>query len=86
MLGVFDGLLEAPTVFAPEAARGADGSCADNRGSEGRPLGAALLLSAFIPALTYYPAFALGGTFVAPSRFLPQGITNQILVWVVING
>src|ERR1700744_6678093 len=46
----------------------------------------ALLLSAFIPALTYYPAFALGGTFVTPSRFLPQGITNQILVWAVING
>src|ERR1700721_37721 len=46
----------------------------------------ALLLSAFIPALTYYPAFALGGTFVTPSRFLPQGITNQILVWAVVNG
>ena len=28
---------------------------------------AAFVLSAFIPALTYYPAFALGGTFVTPS-------------------
>src|SRR6202012_2099800 len=46
----------------------------------------ALLLSAFIPALTYYPAFALGGTFVTASPFLPQNITNQILVWAVING
>ena len=44
------------------------------------------MLSAFIPALTYYPAFALGGTFVTPSAFLPQGITNQIMVWAVING
>jgi hypothetical protein len=46
---------------------------------------AAFILSAFIPALTYYPAFALGGTFVKPSAWLPQGITNQILVWAVIN-
>ena len=44
------------------------------------------MLSAFIPALTYYPAFALAGTFVKPSAFLPQGITNQIMVWAIING
>jgi hypothetical protein len=52
----------------------------------GRRWTAALILSAFLPALTYYPAFALGGSFVTPSAFLPQGITNQILVWAVING
>jgi hypothetical protein len=46
----------------------------------------ALVLSAFIPALTYYPAFALGGAFVTPSAYLPQGITNQILVWAILNG
>ena len=63
----------------------ADGSTPLDTARGGRWAGA-LLLSAFIPALTYYPAFALGGTFVAPSRFLPQGITNQILVWVIING
>ena len=45
----------------------------------------AFVLSAFIPALTYYPAFALAGTFVKPSAFLPQGITNQIMVWAIIN-
>ena len=28
----------------------------------------------------------MGGTFVKPSALLPQGITNQILVWAVING
>ncbi|HET7491268.1 MAG TPA: alpha/beta fold hydrolase, partial [Bradyrhizobium sp.] len=81
MLGVFDGLLDAP-VFArlslPEDASVAAKVTA-------RRWKAAFVLSAFIPALTYYPAFALGGTFVMPSRFLPQGVTNQILVWVVIN-
>src|SRR3984893_14022985 len=47
---------------------------------------AAFVLSAFIPALTYYPAFALAGAFVAPSHFLPQGVTNQIMTWGIING
>jgi hypothetical protein len=83
VIGVFDGLLEAP-IFArlrlPEAAL-----LPEFEAAQGRRWTAAFILSAFIPALTYYPAFALGGTFLAPSKFLPQGITNQILAWVVIN-
>jgi pimeloyl-ACP methyl ester carboxylesterase len=83
VIGVFDGLLESP-IFArlrlPEAAL-----LPEFEAAKGRRWTAAFILSAFIPALTYYPAFALGGTFLAPSKFLPQGITNQILAWVVIN-
>jgi pimeloyl-ACP methyl ester carboxylesterase len=83
VIGVFDGLLEAP-IFArlrlPEPAL-----LPEFEAAQGRRWTAAFILSAFIPALTYYPAFALGGTFLAPSKFLPQGITNQILAWVVIN-
>jgi pimeloyl-ACP methyl ester carboxylesterase len=83
VIGVFDGLLEAP-IFArlrlPEPAL-----LPEFEAAKGRRWTAAFILSAFIPALTYYPAFALGGTFLAPSKFLPQGITNQILAWVVIN-
>ena len=95
LLGVFDGLLEAPifsSLRLPEIADGSVPADAAPQGSitqgsiHGGRWVAALLLSAFIPALTYYPAFALGGTFVAASRYLPQGITNQILVWAVING
>ena len=63
----------------------ADGTMPEHSAASGRRWTAAFILSAFIPALTYYPAFALGGTFVTPSAWLPQGITNQILVWVVIN-
>ena len=85
LLGTFDGLLEAPAFSRLRLPQPADGSTPLETAKGGRWLGA-LLLSAFIPALTYYPAFALGGTFVTPSRFLPQGITNQILVWVVLNG
>jgi pimeloyl-ACP methyl ester carboxylesterase len=83
VIGVFDGLLEAP-IFArlrlPEPAL-----LPEFEAAKGRRWTAAFILSAFIPALTYYPAFALGGTFLAPSKFLPQGITNQVLAWVVIN-
>jgi pimeloyl-ACP methyl ester carboxylesterase len=86
LLGVFDGLLDAPVFSHLRLPAVADGSVpAKLEASRGRTL-AAFMLSAFVPALTYYPAFALGGTFVTPSRFLPQGITNQILVWAVING
>ena len=86
LLGVFDGLLEAPVFSRLRQPVVADGFVQKDTASQGGRWLGALLLSAFIPALTYYPAFALGGTFVTPSRFLPQGITNQILVWAVING
>jgi pimeloyl-ACP methyl ester carboxylesterase len=86
LLGVFDGLLEAPNFSHLRLPEIADGSVPPAAASRGRRWTTALILSAFIPALTYYPAFALGGTFVTPSAYLPQGITNQILVWVVLNG
>ncbi|MGO8912295.1 MAG: alpha/beta hydrolase [Bradyrhizobium sp.] len=86
LLGVFDGLLGA-SVFSrlglPESAAAVAPA---KVASSGRRWTVAFVLSAFIPALTYYPAFALGGTFVTPSPYLPQGITNQIMVWAVING
>jgi pimeloyl-ACP methyl ester carboxylesterase len=84
VIGVFDGLLEAP-MFA--GLRLSDAAPLPTfEAAKGRRWKAAFILSAFIPALTYYPAFALGGTFLPPSKFLPQGINNQILAWVVING
>jgi pimeloyl-ACP methyl ester carboxylesterase len=86
LLGVFDGLLEAPNFSHLRLPEIADGSVPPAAASRGRRWTTALILSAFIPALTYYPAFALGGTFVTPSAYLPQGITNQILVWAVLNG
>jgi pimeloyl-ACP methyl ester carboxylesterase len=94
LIGVFDGLLEAP-VFShlrlPEIADGTmpvqiSSKVSSKVASNGRRWTTAFVLSAFIPALTYYPAFALGGTFVTPSAYLPQGITNQILVWAILNG
>jgi pimeloyl-ACP methyl ester carboxylesterase len=86
MIGVFDGLLEAPMFSHLRLPAVADGSVPAAAASSGRRWTIAFVLSAFIPALTYYPAFALGGAFVAPSAYLPQGVTNQIAVWAIING
>jgi len=86
LIGVFDGLLEAPVFSHLRLPEIADGTMPEHVAAEGRRWTTAFILSAFIPALTYYPAFALAGTFVKPSAFLPQGITNQIMVWAVMNG
>jgi pimeloyl-ACP methyl ester carboxylesterase len=86
VLGVFDGLLEAPLFSRLRLPEIADGTMPAEAASSGRRWTAAFVLSAFIPALPYYPAFAIGGTLVTPSAYLPQGITNQIMVWAIING
>ncbi|WP_225677302.1 alpha/beta hydrolase family protein [Bradyrhizobium hereditatis] len=86
LIGAFDALLEAPMYSHLRLPKIADGTMPEHIAASGRRWTAAFILSAFIPALTYYPAFALGGTFLKPSAVLPQGITNQILVWAVING
>ncbi|HET9949978.1 MAG TPA: alpha/beta fold hydrolase [Longimicrobiales bacterium] len=44
-----------------------------------------LLAATAVPALTYFPLTSLGGLLPA-SPVLPQGITNQILVWALGNG
>jgi len=86
VIGTFNGLLEATMFSRLRLPAIADGTMPPHQAASGRRWTAAFILSAFIPALTYYPVFALGGTLVTPSAVLPQGITNQILVWVIING
>jgi pimeloyl-ACP methyl ester carboxylesterase len=85
LLGAFDALLEARLFSHLKLPAIADGTMPPHAAAKGGRWTTALLLSAFIPALTYYPAFALAGTFVKPSAYLPQGITNQIVVWALIN-
>src|SRR5580693_602560 len=85
LIGVFDGLLESSQFSRLRLPEIADGAMPAHPAASGGRWTAAFVLTAFIPALTYYPAFALGGTFVTPSTYLPQGITNQIMVWALIN-
>ena len=84
LLGVFVGLLDAPAFSRLRLPEAADGAAPVDGAVKGSRWKAAFVLTAFIPALTYYPAFALGG-LLAPSRYLPQGVTNQIMVWALIN-
>ncbi|MGH6710762.1 MAG: alpha/beta hydrolase family protein [Bradyrhizobium sp.] len=86
LIGAFDALLEAPMYSRLRLPEIADGTMPAHSAAIGRRWVTAFILSAFIPVLTYYPAFALAGTFVKPSAWLPQGIANQIMVWAVING
>jgi pimeloyl-ACP methyl ester carboxylesterase len=85
LIGTFDGLLEAKFFSHLRLPEIADGTMPAHVAAGGSRWTTAFVLSAFIPALTYYPAFALAGTFLKPSAFLPQGITNQIVLWAVIN-
>jgi pimeloyl-ACP methyl ester carboxylesterase len=85
LIGVFDGLLEAAAFSRLRLPEIADGTMPAHMAASGGRWTTAFLLSAFIPALTYYPAFALADNFVKPSAWLPQGITNQIVVWALIN-
>jgi hypothetical protein len=45
----------------------------------------ALVLTAAVPALTYFPFMALGQLFAAGPLF-PQQVTNQLLAWALLNG
>ena len=85
LIGVFDGLLDAPMFSHLRLPEVVDGSSPAYVATEGRRWTAAFILTALIPALTYYPALALAGSFVKASPYLPQGITNQIMVWAIIN-
>jgi pimeloyl-ACP methyl ester carboxylesterase len=42
-------------------------------------------IMALVPIVTYFPAFMLVTLFMKPSSLLPQTISNQVLVWALIN-
>lgn len=46
-------------------------------------LGALVMLA--LPVLTYFPFFRLGAEWLKPSSLWPQSITNQIMVWALLN-
>jgi pimeloyl-ACP methyl ester carboxylesterase len=85
IIGIFDGLLESPVFARLILPAPVDSTVPGPTAPRGGRWPAALLLSALIPALTYYPAFTLAGNFVKATPSLPQGITNQIVVWALIN-
>ena len=84
LLGAFE-LLLTWSVFAPlriEPARLDATSAALPKGGR---WWATFWISALLPAVTYYPAFAIGNAWLPASRFLPQAFTTQIMIWALLN-
>ncbi|MBU0926595.1 MAG: alpha/beta hydrolase [Spirochaetes bacterium] len=54
--------------------------------SKGAALWAGGAIAAAVPVLTFFPFFKLATKVVKASAFWPQNITNQIMVWALLNG
>jgi pimeloyl-ACP methyl ester carboxylesterase len=80
LLGAFDWLLGLP-AFA--SLRNAATPARERRDAR---WWIALALSALVPVLTFYPFLYLGSQALPASKWLPQGITNQIMAWALLNG
>jgi pimeloyl-ACP methyl ester carboxylesterase len=80
LLGAFQLLLTLP-VFAPLAAPAAGGAPAPRD----RRWWTTLLLTSLVPAALYFPVLAFANNYIKASPYLPQGITNQIATWALVN-
>jgi pimeloyl-ACP methyl ester carboxylesterase len=84
LLGAFE-LLMTWSVFAPlRIEPGRVDATSDALPKDGR-WWATFWISALLPAVTYYPSFAIGNAWLPASRFLPQAFTTQIMVWALLN-
>ena len=79
LLGTFNGLLSLP-VFA--SLRRQPVMAVERR--TGR-WWAGLATTALLPILTFFPAFIAVTVLLKPSALLPQSITNQVVVWALVN-
>lgn len=79
LLGTFNGLLSLP-LFA--SLRGAPTPAVEAR--TGRWWGG-LATTALLPVVTFFPAFIAVTVLLKPSHLLPQSITNQVVVWALVN-
>ena len=80
LLGAFDLLLRLP-YFADLAHQGVAA-----RESRDRGWRTAFGLSVLVPVISFYPFLLLGMLFLPPNAVWPQSITNQIMVWALLNG
>ena len=80
LLGAFQGLLTLPMFAALAVA-----SSTAKPPPRDRAWWTALLLTALVPALLYFPLLAFANNYIKPQPYLPQGITNQIAFWALTN-
>ncbi|MDO8420722.1 MAG: alpha/beta fold hydrolase [Parvibaculum sp.] len=79
LLGTFELLLALP-VFASLRQPAKPAVTARDRGWWTR-----FAATAFLPVLTFFPFFILAGFIAPPNVVFKQGITNQVLVWALLN-
>ncbi|NBU26920.1 MAG: alpha/beta fold hydrolase [Caulobacteraceae bacterium] len=79
MLGTFGLLLQMPLLSGLKAEPVA------GRDRRDGPWWGWLSITALLPVLTYFPAFILVTLALPPGPILRQGITNQIVVWALVN-
>ena len=79
MLGAFNLALRLP-AFAALAEPGEP-----TRERRGAGWWTMLAATALIPPLTFYPFMLIGMIAVPPSHAFPQAITNQLMVWALLN-
>ena len=82
LLGTMRGLMSLP-MFASLAPASAAVAAYDTRSKRWWLVAGT---SAVIPVVTFYPLMGLGGRMLGASSLLPQSITNQVMVWAVVNG
>jgi pimeloyl-ACP methyl ester carboxylesterase len=85
LLGAFEFLLAQPIFSVLRAVSYDQGVTSPAAPIQGGRWWIAFWVSALVPAITYYPAFALGNAWIPASQFLPQLFTTQIAIWALIN-
>ncbi|MEP7247619.1 MAG: alpha/beta fold hydrolase [Gammaproteobacteria bacterium] len=79
LLGLFDVLLGLP-YFAPLVALPVAAAVARSP-----RWWVALVVGALLPAVTLFPFFQLGSLVLPASKVFPQAVTNEIVVWALLN-
>lgn len=79
LLGAFDWLLSLPALSVLRS------PAVPARERRDARWWIAFALTGLVPVLTFYPFMYLGSVLLPASSALPQGITNQIVVWALLN-
>jgi len=79
ILGIYNAVLQLP-AFA-----GLKASPVPARQTRNKSYWRAFLLSAFVPAILFFPAFIAITLLVPPSSWLPQTVTTQVALWALLG-
>ena len=79
ILGLYNAVLQIPVFARLKSA------AVPAREARDKSYWRAFLLSAFVPAVFFYPAFGAITVMVPPSAWLPQTVTTQVALWALLG-